>query len=266
VLQAAELDVGRLENKIALITGSDSGIGKATAIAMAGEGADIVVTFYRDRDGAEDTARSVREAGREALVEQLDVRDEAAIDGVFDRALERFGRIDILVNNAGLNGSGVELADITTEQFEKVVRTNLFGYFFTMRRFVRDRRGAGGGGRIINVTSIHEEYPMHGSSDYDATKGGQQMLTRTLALEVAKDGILVNNLAPGMVLTPMNQEAVEDRRVREEAERFIPVKRAATPEDMAGVAVFLASDDASYITGESLLVDGGLTLQQGRGA
>ncbi len=258
--------MGRLDDKVALITGSDSGIGKATAIAMAREGADIVITYRRDQDGAEDTARQVRDAGREALVQQLDVLEEAAIEAAFDRAHEVFGRVDILVNNAGLNAAGIELADMTTERFETVVRTNLFGYFFTCRRFVRDRRKAGGGGRIINVTSIHEEFPMFGATDYDATKGGQRMLTRTLALEVAADGIFANNLAPGMVLTPMNQEAVEDPRVRAEGEKAIPLGRAAQPEEIARVAVFLASDDASYVTGASVVADGGLTMQQGSGA
>jgi glucose 1-dehydrogenase len=256
----------RLDGKVALITGSDSGIGQGTAIEMAREGADIVVTYLEDRSGAEKTAEAVRATGRRALVEQLDVTDETAVERLFDRAIEELGRVDILMNNAGLDSAGKQVAEMDTARLEAAVRTNLFGYFWTCRRFIQERRKAGGGGRIINVTSIHDEFPRVGAADYDITKGAQRNLTRTLALELAEDGITANNLAPGMVLTPFNQEAVDDPRVREEQVQSIPMKRAAEPAEIGRLAVFLASDDAAYVTGATYTMDGGLSMQQAQGA
>src|SRR4051812_34565484 len=258
--------MNRLDGKVALITGSDSGIGQATAIAMAREGADVVVTFFRDEQGAEETARHVRDAGRQAIVERVDVSNEREVESMFDRAIDELGRVDILVNNAAVPSTGVEVADMPTEQMETALRTNVLGYFWTCRRFIRERRKAGGGGRIINVTSIHEDYPNVGAADYDASKGAERNLTRTLALEVAKDGITANNIAPGMVLTPMNQEALDNPKELEKRAQVIPLKRPAKPEEIGRLAVFLASDEASYITGSTYTMDGGLSLQMAQGA
>src|SRR4051794_12185389 len=258
--------MNRLDGKVALITGSDSGIGQATAIAMAGEGADVVVTFFRDEQGAEETARHVGDAGRRAIVERVDVSDEQEVEAMFDRAIDELGHVDILVNNAAVPSKGVEVAEMSTEQMETALRTNVLGYFWTCRRFIRERRKAGGGGRIINVTSIHEEYPNAGAADYDVSKGAQRNLTRTLALELAKDGITANNIAPGMILTPMNQEAVDDAAAREEQVQAIPMKRAGQPEEIGRLAVFLASDEASYVTGSTYTMDGGLSMQMAQGA
>jgi glucose 1-dehydrogenase len=258
--------VSRLSDKVALITGSDSGIGQATAIEMAREGADIVVTYFEDRAGAEETARQVRDLGQRAIVEQLDTREEQSIERLFDRAIEEFGTVDILVNNAGLSSAGVPVAEMHTDRMQQVVQTNFFGYFWTCRRFIQERRKAGTGGSIINVTSIHEEYPVAGAADYDATKGAQRNLTRTLALELAEDGITVNNLAPGMILTPFNQEAIDDPDVRERQVQRIPMKRAGEPSEIGRLAVFLASDDARYVTGSTYVMDGGLSMQLAQGA
>lgn len=256
----------RLEGKVALITGSDSGIGQASAIEMAREGADIVVTWFSDREGAEDTARQVRELGRKALVEQLDASVEASVEQLFDRAKGEFGGVDVLMNNAGIDSAGVQVADMETERMQQALQTNFMGYFWTCRRFIQERRKAGKGGAIINVTSIHDEFPRVGAADYDCTKGAQRNLTRTLALELAEEGITVNNLAPGMVLTPFNQEAVDDPKVREEQVQSIPMKRAAEPAEIGRLAVFLASDDARYVTGATYIMDGGLSMQQAQGA
>jgi len=258
--------VTRLSDKVALITGSDSGIGQATAIEMAREGADIVVTYFEDRDGAQETARRVREAGTRAIVEQLDTRKEESIERLFDRSIEEFGKVDILVNNAGLSAAGVPVADMDTERMQEVVETNFFGYFWMCRRYIQERRKARGGGSIINVTSIHEELPVPGAADYDATKGAQRNLTRTLALEVAEEGITVNNVAPGMILTPFNQDAIDDPSVRERQVQHIPMKRAGEPSEIGRLAVFLASDDARYVTGSTYVMDGGLSLQLAQGA
>jgi len=256
----------RLTDRVALITGSDSGIGQATAIEFAKEGADVVVTYYEDESGAKATAREVEAAGRRAIVRQLDVTDEAAIESVFDDTLAEFGRIDILMNNSSVDSTGKEVAEMSLDAWEEALRTNLTGPMLCCRRFINERRKAGGKGKIINVTSVHDEIPRAGAAEYCASKGGLQNLTRTLALELAKDQINVNNIGPGMVLTPMNQEALEDPKAREEQVQSIPFKRAAEPWEVARLAVYLASDDAAYASGSTYYLDGGLMQNTGQGA
>jgi glucose 1-dehydrogenase len=256
----------RLTDRVALITGSDSGIGQATAIEFAKEGADVVVTYYEDESGAKETAREVEAAGRRAIVRQLDVTDEAAIESVFDDTLAEFGRIDILMNNSSVDSTGKEVAEMSLDAWEEALRTNLTGPMLCCRRFINERRKAGGKGKIINVTSVHDEIPRPGAAEYCASKGGLQNLTRTLALELAPDQINVNNIGPGMVLTPMNQEALEDPKAREEQVQSIPFKRAAEPWEVARLAVYLASDDAAYASGSTYYLDGALMQNQGQGA
>ncbi|MBA3794848.1 MAG: glucose 1-dehydrogenase [Rubrobacter sp.] len=256
----------RLRDKVALITGSDSGIGQATAIGFAREGADVVVNYLEDKDGAEHTREQVEAAGRRAIVVQADVSDEDQVGVMFDKALEEFGTVDILMNNAGVDASGTEIADLSTEDWDKTIKTNVYGYFFCCRRFINVRKGAGGGGKIINVTSVHQEVSRPTGGDYDTSKGAIRSLTRTLALELAPHGINVNNIGPGMVLTPFNQGAIDDPEVLEEQVQSIPMKRAAKPEEIAGLAVFLASGEADYVTGSTYYMDGGLMRNMGQGA
>ncbi len=256
----------KLDHKIALITGADSGIGQATAIEFAKEGADIVICYHSDEDGAEETLRKVREYGREGLPVQVDISDEQQVEKAFDEALSVFGQIDILVNNAGVNGSGINVADMDTDVFDKTIRTNLYGTFFCSRRFVRHRIAQGGKGKIVNVSSVHEEIVQPGNADYNASKAGIRNLMRTMALELADSGINVNNIAPGMILTPMNQEAMDDKELRDKQTQNIPAKRAAQPEEVAKLALFLASSDSDYVTGSSYFMDGGLSLNTGQGA
>jgi glucose 1-dehydrogenase len=260
------LTATRLAGKTALITGSDSGIGQATAIAFAQEGADVVVHYLEDADGAAETRVAIEALGRKALVVQADVSDEDQVGRLFDSAIAEFGSLDILMNNAGVDASGTPVAEMATSVWDKAIRTNVYGYFFCARRFIQLRLAAGGPGKIINVSSVHADNPNPGGSDYDCSKGAIRMLTRTLALELAEHGINVNSLAPGMVLTPFNQAAIDDPKVLEEQVQTIPLKRAAQPSEIARLAVFLASADADYVTGASYVMDGGLMINLGQGA
>jgi glucose 1-dehydrogenase len=256
----------RLLGKVALITGSDSGIGQASAVAFAEEGADIAITYLHDVDGAASTRRSVEAAGRRALVIQVDISDEDQVSAAFDQVVEAFGTLDILMNNAGVDASGTEVADLSTEVWDTAMRTNVYGAFFCCRRFIQERRRRGGGGKIINVSSVHEDIPNAGGADYDCSKGAIRNLTRTLALELAPLQINVNSLAPGMVLTPFNQPAIDDPALLEEQVQSIPLKRAAQPEEIARLALFLASGEADYCTGSTFTMDGGLARNLGQGA
>lgn len=258
--------MGKLDGKVALITGSDSGIGGATAIAFAKEGAKVVITYHSDKEGAEEKLRAVEDAGSKGIVLQVDVSEEKEVEEMFNTALDEFGTVDILVNNAAINGQGIFVKDLSTEKWDKAIRTNLYGYFFCARRFINIRKDKGGKGKLINVSSVHEDIPAPGTADYCATKGAIRMLTRTLALEVAEDGINVNNIAPGMILTPFNQEAKDSKEVREEKTSHIPMKRAGTPEEIGKLAVFLASSDSDYVTGSTYAMDGGLMQNMGQGA
>ena len=256
----------RLAGKVALITGSDSGIGQATAIEFAKEGADVVITYLRDAEGADQTRDAVAAEGRRALVVQADVSDEDQVAAMFDQAVQALGSVDILMNNAGIDASGTPVAELSTQVWDRAIRTNVYGPFFCCRRFAQLRIAAGGGGTIINVTSVHADNPNPGGSDYDCSKGAVRMLTRTLALELAEHGINVNSLAPSMVLTPFNQAAVDDPDLLDKQVQSIPMKRAAEPREIARLAVFLASSDAAYVTGASYVMDGGLMINLGQGA
>jgi glucose 1-dehydrogenase len=257
---------GRLDGKIALITGSDSGIGRGIAIEFAKEGADVVVHYFHDRDGAESTRAQVEAQGRRATIVQGDCGDDAQVERIFDEAFAQFGTLDILVNNESPGSVGKEVADLTTAEWDTSIRGTLYGAFFCCRRFIRHRRERGGRGRIVNVTSVHETIPTAGSADYDAAKGAVRNLTRTLALELAPDRINVNNIAPGMIMTPMQGEAQFDEKARKSQEEHIPWKRAGEPWEIGRLAVYLASDDADYVTGSTVFIDGGLMMQQGQGA
>ncbi|MBE0477059.1 MAG: glucose 1-dehydrogenase [Coriobacteriia bacterium] len=257
----------KLQGKVAVITGSDSGIGQATAVAFAHEGADVVVDYLIDDEGAEETRRRVESAGRRAIVVNADVRDERQVEEMFDRALREFGHVDILVNNAGVDASGKKVADLDTGTWDNAIKTNLYGYFFCARRFMREReKASGGGGKCINITSVHDKFPRSGAADYDCSKGGELMLMRTLALEGAPYHINVNAIAPGWVATPFNKPDLEDPEVYEADAKTVPWRRIEQPEEVAKVAVFLASDDADYVTGAEWTIDGGLSVNEAQGA
>lgn len=256
----------RLGGKVAVITGSDSGIGQATAIEFAKEGAKLIVTYHTDKEGAEKTLKEVENAGSTGIIVKIDVSNEQEVEKMFDRAIEEFGTVDILMNNAAINGQGIKIEDLSTEKWDRAIKINVYGYFFCVRRFINIRKQKGGKGKIINVSSVHEEIPAPGTADYCSSKGAIKMLTRTLALELAEYGINVNNIAPGMILTPMNQEAKDDKETRKEKTDNIPLKRAGKPEEIGKLAVFLASEDSDYVTGSTYVMDGGLMQNLGQGA
>lgn len=255
-----------LQSKVAIVTGSDSGIGQAIAKEFASHGADVAITWFEDEEGARETAEAVEQAGRKALVMQVDVRDPSAIAQLFQTTEQQLGTPYILVNDAGVDAVGKDVVDMTIEEWEDRFRTNVHGPFHACQHFIRARRKAGGQGKIINITSVHEDIPRAGAAGYCASKGALRNLTRCLTLELAEDRINVNNIAPGMVATPMNQPALDDPEVMEQQVQSIPLKRAAEPWEIAKLALYLASEDANYASGQTFTLDGGLSMNQGQGA
>jgi glucose 1-dehydrogenase len=255
-----------LNGRVAVVTGGDSGIGAACAIKLAEAGADVAVTYLDDAESAHTTAETIRSRGRQAIALENDVRVEAAVEDGFDRVAAELALPDILVNSAGINMSGVEVAEMDTAMWDNMLRTDVTGTFLACRRFVRDLRRAKRGGTIINITSIHADVIRAGGADYMAAKAAQKNFTETLAIEVAGDGITVNAIAPGMILTPMNQLAKDHWVVRKVKSEFIPLKRPGQPEEVANVAVFLASPAGAYFTASTLTIDGGLSKMLALGA
>lgn len=255
-----------LAGRIAVVTGGDSGIGAACVTALAAAGADVAVVYQGDKDRAGEVLAEVARLGRAGTAVPADVGVEADVERAFDEVRLHLGAPDILVNSAGLNMTGTPIADMTADQWDRLVRVDLTGTFLTCRRFVRDLRGTGRPAAVVNITSIHAAVMRAGGADYAAAKGGQTNLTRTLALEVADQGVTVNAVAPGMILTAMNQAAMDDAGELARAEAAIPVKRAGRAEEVARLVVYLASPDAAYITGTTVTIDGGLSLLLGQGA
>lgn len=256
----------KLANQLAVITGGESGIGAAIARLFAREGADMLIAYHEDTQAAAEVQRDAERAGRRASIVEADVGMPKDVERLFSTCHSKLGLPTILVNSAGINASGKCVADLEIKDWEERIRTNLTGPFLTCRLFVRGLRDAKKPGKIINVTSVHQEIPSAGGAAYDASKGGLGNLTTTLALELAPLKINVNNLAPGMILTPMNQEAIDDPRKLTAQVENIPWKRAGEPEEVAKLALYLASADADYVTGATFVIDGGLSLNLGQGA
>lgn len=254
-----------LAKKIAVVTGAESGIGQAIAAEFARAGADIVIIWFADEAAATRTSAEVEGAGRRALLRQCDVRDQRAVAGLFDALVPQFGTPDILVNCAGIGASGSRVPETTGEAWDAVIRTDLYGPFFCCRHFL-EARGAAQGGRIINITSVHEAIPSPGNAAYGAAKGGLLTFTRSLALEVAASGMTVNAIAPGLIRTPMTEGVVADPEKLRAAVQNIPLRRPGEPREVARLALYLASEDAAYVTGQSFTIDGGLEMNWGQGA
>ncbi|GAB5079984.1 SDR family oxidoreductase [Arthrobacter sp. AD-310] len=252
-------DTSKFAPSTAIVTGSDSGIGKATAVALAREGMDVGVTWHSDKAGAESTAAEVRALGRKAAVRQLDTTDLKAAAGVIDELAEELGGVDVFVNNAG-TGEGTKFLDLDIEQWKQTLDTNLNGAFVCLQAAARRMVKAGKGGRLIAVSSVHEFQPRVGSSAYDASKHGLGGLMKTLALELAGHGITANTVAPGEIATPMTGQEDEDPTTTDRP--GVPLGRPGDAREVAAVIAFLASPASSYVTGAAWAVDGGM-LQMG---
>jgi NAD(P)-dependent dehydrogenase (short-subunit alcohol dehydrogenase family) len=245
--------------RTAIVTASDSGIGKATAVALARSGLDVGITWHSDEEGARGTAQEVESYGRRAVVARLDVADLATCGDVVDGIADDLGGVDVFVNNAGTGGNEMFL-DATLETWRHTLATDLDGPFLVMQRAARRMVEAGQGGRIIAVTSVHEHQPRVGSAAYDAAKHGLGGLVKTMALELGEYGITVNAVAPGEIATPMTGQEDEDPHGTDRP--GVPLGRPGEAFEIAEVIAFLASPAASYVTGASWAVDGGM-LQMG---
>ena len=247
----------RLLGKVAIVTGAGSGIGQGIAKRLGSEGAKVIVDFVGSSDGAEQTQLAIQEAGGESAIVQADVTSTNDVKRLVDTAWSRFGSADILVNNAGMEKKS-DFWDTTEGDYDKILAVNLRGPFFLSQAFVRRLRELKKPGRIINISSVHEDMVFPGFATYCSSKGGLRMLMRDLAVELGPLGITVNNVAPGAIATPINQSLLEDKPKLNALLGNIPLGRLGTPDDVAGLVAFLASDDAAYITGSTFVIDGGL--------
>ena len=250
---------GRLDGTRVLVTGGSKGIGRGIALRMAHEGADVVINYNADPAGADDAVAEIRALGRHAVAIEGNV---ASVDGVrtlVAASAEALGGLDVLVNNAGIERHA-PFWDVTEADFDAVVDVNLKGVFFAAQAFVRHCRTARRPGRIVNISSVHEDIAFPNFTPYAASKGAMRMFTRTLAVELGPLGITINNIAPGAIETPINAALLNDPVKLASLKAQIPLGRLGKPDDVSGLAVFLASPDAAYVTGSTYLVDGGLTV------
>ncbi|HUD68654.1 MAG TPA: glucose 1-dehydrogenase [Acidimicrobiales bacterium] len=246
-----------LTGKVAVVTGGNSGIGKAIALALAAQGATIVIDWVADEQATEALEDQVRALGDKVLGVEADVSNVADLQRLIASAVTAFGRIDVMVNNAGVE-TRTSVLDTTESQYDRVLAINLKSAFFGTQLAARQMIAQGGGGRIINVTSVHEDWPMPGNTAYCVSKGGMRMLTRTAGVELAAHDILVVGVGPGAVATPINASTIGDPAALAKLNAAIPLGRMAQPEEIGSVVAFLASDAASYLTATTIFADGGL--------
>ena len=246
-----------LANKVAIVTGGNSGIGEAVALELAKQGASIVIDYVSHPDAANAVEKQVADLGDRVIGVNADVSKIAELQNLFAVAVKEFGRVDIMVNNAGVE-TRTSILDTTEEQYEKVLGINLKSAFFGTQLAARQMIKQGGGGRIINLTSVHEDWPMPGNTAYCLSKGGMRMLTRTAGVELAVHKILVVGVGPGAVATSINLSTMDDPAALKKLDSAIPLGRMAKPEEIAKVVAFLAGDGASYVTATTVFADGGI--------
>jgi glucose 1-dehydrogenase len=250
----------RLEGRKGLVTGANSGIGRAIALRLAQEGASVAVNYLNHPEAAEEVVKLIADAGGRAIAVQADVSNEAQVDAMFARAASEFGGLDILVNNAGMETHHAFL-EMPLDAWRKVIDIDLTGAFLCAQRAARLMVGnKTTGGSIVNISSVHQVIPWGGYAHYCAAKAGLDMMSKTLALELATERVRVNTIAPGAIQTPINKNVWSDPEMMKDLLRKIPTERMGQTEEIASVVAFLCSAEASYITGATLFVDGGMTL------
>ncbi|RYX82921.1 SDR family oxidoreductase [bacterium] len=254
----------KLKDKVALISGANSGIGRAIATRFAQEGAHVALNYRPNPDSVAGAQAIVddfeKSYGATGIAVAADVSKREDVQAMFDAVVQKFGRIDIVVNNAGIEFKKA-FVDVSDDEWNKVISVNLFGAFLLSQLGARQMIAQGGGGKIINISSVHEDIPFPGYTAYCASKGAMRMMMRNLAMELAPNKINVNNIAPGAIATPINQGVLDDPQAKANAITEIPWGRFGKPEEVAAVAAFLASDESEYVTGSTYYVDGGLTQQ-----
>ena len=247
----------KLKDKVALVTGAGSGIGYAIAERMAAEGARVCINYFGYEDEAQQLAARLSKDGGRAIAVKADVSDRGQVQAMVDRCVKELGGLDVLVNNAGIE-KAVPFLDLDDDTWNRIVSVDLRGVFLCSQVAGRAMRDQGRGGAIVNISSIHEDFTFPGYTPYCAAKGGVRMLMRNVSVELSQYGIRCNNVAPGAVATPINQATLHDPTKMQELARIIPLGRMGKPEEVAAVTAFLASDDASYVTGSTYYVDGGM--------
>ena len=248
----------KLEGKTVLITGGSQGIGQGIAFRLAEEGADIAIDYVGNSEAADATVAQIEKRGRRALAIEADISSVDHIHSMMKQAVDSFGGVDVLINNAGVE-KHASIWEATEHDYDLVLTINLKGAFFASQAFVQHRMAVKKPGKIINISSVHEELPFPHFTSYCASKGGMKMMMRNLSIEVAPYGITVNNIAPGAIETPINTALLNDPPKLKALLENIPLARLGQVSDVAGVAAFLVSADADYITGATVVVDGGLT-------
>jgi glucose 1-dehydrogenase len=246
-----------LDGKVAIVTGGNTGIGKSIVLSLAEAGANIVIDYIANPDATEDLEKQVAALGDTAIGVEADVSKVDDLQHLVDSAVKEFGRLDVMVNNAGVE-TRTSVLDTTEEQYEKVLEINLKSAFFGTQIAAKQMIAQGGGGRIINITSVHEDWPMPGNTPYCLSKGGVRMLTRTAGVELGPHGITVVGVGPGAVATPINASTMSDPTKMKTLDAAIPLGRMADPAEIGSVVAFLASDGAAYMTATTVFADGGI--------
>ena len=252
----------RLQDKVAIVTGAATGIGQAIAVRFAREGAAVAIDYIGKPEVAANTQAQISSFGGKSIAVAADISKPDQVQNLIAAAVKAYGKLDIVVNNAGIEKK-LPFVDYPLEELQKILDVNLIGPFLVSQAAARQMIQQGRGGRLINISSVHEDLPMPTNAAYCVSKGGLRMLTRTIAVELAKDKITVNNIGPGAVFTPIDADVEAKPEMEKALMGEIPLNRWGKPEEIAGLAVYLASDEAAYITGSTYFIDGGMLRQSG---